>query len=261
MAYNQNLPQATDAISDSQSGILGNFQAIKTLVDVNHVTFDDPSGNQGMHKFLQMPDLAANIGTTDGSGDFSGSASAVTYAIGQYFSIGTTTFTIASVAAGPQALTSTGSATGTFNATNGAVVITGNGENPSSNVYFVPITIATDQGALYVIEGANSAGPELTFRRENNGEPIAFTEGSLGISFASGWSRFPSGLIMKWGRETGSASYSVDLTIIGPQFSAVYGAQVTPASSVTAYAGTLTTSALAITASASATVYWQVIGK
>ena len=55
MPYNGNIPQATDQISQSQSQILDNFTAIQTVVAVNHVTFDDPSGNQGKHKWVSFP--------------------------------------------------------------------------------------------------------------------------------------------------------------------------------------------------------------
>jgi len=58
LAYNSAIPQATDKIKDSQSQILDNFAGIKTLVDVNHVTFDDP--DQGKHKFLTLPVQAAS---------------------------------------------------------------------------------------------------------------------------------------------------------------------------------------------------------
>ena len=54
MAYDENKPQATDLLKDSQVDLLANFQAIKTLVDVNHETFGD--ANEGKHKFLQMPE-------------------------------------------------------------------------------------------------------------------------------------------------------------------------------------------------------------
>ena len=53
MAYNNNIPQASDQLSQSQADILANFQAIKTLVDINHVTFD--VANQGKHKWVSMP--------------------------------------------------------------------------------------------------------------------------------------------------------------------------------------------------------------
>ncbi len=55
MPYNGNIPQPTDQISQSQNQILDNFTAIQTVVAVNHVTFDDPSGNQGKHKWVSFP--------------------------------------------------------------------------------------------------------------------------------------------------------------------------------------------------------------
>jgi len=61
MAYQQNIPLATDALNDSQGDIQANFQAIKTLIDVNHATFGDP--NQGKHNFVTMPEQAASPGT------------------------------------------------------------------------------------------------------------------------------------------------------------------------------------------------------
>lgn len=64
MPYNQNIPQATDQISDSQNDLLNNFQSIKTLIDVNHVTFDDP--NEGKHAFVEMPQQVAAPATALG---------------------------------------------------------------------------------------------------------------------------------------------------------------------------------------------------
>lgn len=57
MAYNQNIPQATDKVNASQSQILDNFQALKTLIDVNHGTFG--AADQGKHKFVTMPEQGA----------------------------------------------------------------------------------------------------------------------------------------------------------------------------------------------------------
>ena len=54
MAYQQNIPQSTDLLSDSQSDIQGNFQAIQTLIDVNHYDFADAT-NQGKHFMVSMP--------------------------------------------------------------------------------------------------------------------------------------------------------------------------------------------------------------
>ena len=58
MAYNNAIPQASDRIKDSQSQILDNFAAIKTLVDINHVTFD--AVNQGKHKYVSMPEQSSD---------------------------------------------------------------------------------------------------------------------------------------------------------------------------------------------------------
>jgi hypothetical protein len=62
--WNQNIPQPTDQISDSQNDLLNNFQSINTLINVNHVTFDDP--NQGKHFFVEMPQQAAASVTAAG---------------------------------------------------------------------------------------------------------------------------------------------------------------------------------------------------
>ena len=53
MAYQNNIPQPTDLLSQSQSDILDNFAAIQTLIDVNHVDF--ASADQGKHKFITFP--------------------------------------------------------------------------------------------------------------------------------------------------------------------------------------------------------------
>jgi hypothetical protein len=64
MPYNANIPQPTDQISDSQNDLLNNFQSINTLINVNHVTFDDP--NQGKHAFVEMPQQAGAPATAIG---------------------------------------------------------------------------------------------------------------------------------------------------------------------------------------------------
>lgn len=49
MAYSNSIPQAADNPSQSQSQLLANFQAIQTLVGVNHKNFNDPlAGNHFM---------------------------------------------------------------------------------------------------------------------------------------------------------------------------------------------------------------------
>jgi hypothetical protein len=56
--YKDNIPQPDDILKTSQSDLLGNFQAIKTLIDVNHGTFG--AADQGKHKFIQFPIQFAN---------------------------------------------------------------------------------------------------------------------------------------------------------------------------------------------------------
>jgi hypothetical protein len=57
MAYNPNIPQPTDQLNQSQADLLANFQAIQTLIDVNHVDF--ASGDQGKHKWVTLPSQGA----------------------------------------------------------------------------------------------------------------------------------------------------------------------------------------------------------
>jgi hypothetical protein len=53
MAYNGNIPLATDRPSDSQPQIHNNFTGIQTLVTVDHVNFD--LAGQGFHKKVTLP--------------------------------------------------------------------------------------------------------------------------------------------------------------------------------------------------------------
>jgi len=59
MPYQENKPEATDPKNVSQGDIQGNFQAIKTLIDINHKTFDDAT-NQGKHSQVTLPESAAD---------------------------------------------------------------------------------------------------------------------------------------------------------------------------------------------------------
>lgn len=58
MAYQPNVPQSTDLLSDSQSDIQGNFQAIQTLIDVNH--YDFGTADEGKHFAVSMPPQASS---------------------------------------------------------------------------------------------------------------------------------------------------------------------------------------------------------
>ena len=91
---------------------------------------------------------------------------------------------------------------------------------------------AVNEAGFYANVGATSTVTELFFRRENNGVSIAFTEGT---NAASGWSRLPSGVIMKWftGGINGGATANVNLNSVGPNYATLYNIQA----SVTGTAG------------------------
>lgn len=58
MAYNANIPQATDLLSISQGQILGNFTQLNTAWLINHVDFN--AGDAGKHKWVTFPSQAAS---------------------------------------------------------------------------------------------------------------------------------------------------------------------------------------------------------
>ena len=80
--------------------------------------------------------VSVPVGTTDGSGDLSGTVPGDIFLPGQLFTVGTNIFTVISDVAGPQAMLSTGPGTGTFDVSNGNFVITGS--IPAENVYWYP---------------------------------------------------------------------------------------------------------------------------
>lgn len=59
MAYTNSIPLPTDYPSNSQPQIKANFESIYTAHGINHVQFDDPSGNQGKHKYISFPEQSA----------------------------------------------------------------------------------------------------------------------------------------------------------------------------------------------------------
>lgn len=62
MAYNQNIPEASDLISQSQADLKANFQAIQTLLTVNHEIFG--AAGEGKHKHVSFPNQSASPTTT-----------------------------------------------------------------------------------------------------------------------------------------------------------------------------------------------------
>jgi len=65
---------------------------------------------------------------------------------------------------------------------------------------------AANEGAIYTQESALTGVTELVFRRESNGTEIEFT-GSTAT--ANGWTRLPSGILLKWGTGSGSGITAV----------------------------------------------------
>ena len=57
MAYQNDIPQPSDAFSKSQQDLLNNFAALKTLIDVNHETFG--AANEGKHKWVSLPEQSS----------------------------------------------------------------------------------------------------------------------------------------------------------------------------------------------------------
>jgi len=87
-----------------------------------------------------------------------------------------------------------------------------------------PVNLA-NEGALFAKEGPTSTTTELFFRREDGTDSNMTERGGT----TAGWTFIPSGLLVKWGDITTTATSTVNLnTVAGPNFSAVYAAQATP---------------------------------
>lgn len=97
-----------------------------------------------------------------------------------------------------------------------------------------PTTSAT-QMALYTQTSAVTSKPEMVIERDTNGTKIEFT--TIQPSFSvpgpagsvAGWTRLPSGLVIKWGKQIMNTvnPISINLNGIGPTLSAAYMAQLT----------------------------------
>lgn len=64
-----NVPQSAQTLGQTQSLIQANFATIDTAFTVNHVQYNDGSGNQGKHAFVQFSVLGAS--PTPAAGDVS----------------------------------------------------------------------------------------------------------------------------------------------------------------------------------------------
>ena len=56
--YNPDVPQPPDDLAVSQGDLLTNFGQLNTQFGINHVPFDDSSGDKGKHKFITFVEQA-----------------------------------------------------------------------------------------------------------------------------------------------------------------------------------------------------------
>lgn len=89
-----------------------------------------------------------------------------------------------------------------------------------------PTTLANEV-ALFSQTSTLSTVPEMALRRANNGTVIEFTSS---LSAAIGWTRLPSGILLKWGNSiaNGSTVYTFPVAATIPAFSQIFSAQLTP---------------------------------
>lgn len=57
--FYENIPQATDVISQSQPQLLQNFGSIDNILNVDHYTFESPGSNDGFHRQMTIPNITA----------------------------------------------------------------------------------------------------------------------------------------------------------------------------------------------------------
>lgn len=146
-----NVPVTAQSLGASRDLINQNFSVIDTGFSVNHIQFNDGSGNQGMHAFLQMPSAVPVIAT------------------------------------------------------------------------------AVNQIGLYCNTGPISGNPELFFQRPGQAANTGYTITERTAS-SPGWTRLPSGILLKWGTQafTGTPSATVNINAVGPNFGTVLNIQITP---------------------------------
>lgn len=149
MAYVSNIPQPTDRKRDSQPLILGNFQEIDTILQVNHSAFNIAS--QGKHIYVSLLEQAAT-----------------------------------------------------------------------------PVTLA-NEAAIYAKESTLIGDTALFFRKEGNGTEYEFTSS---IQATPGWTRLPSGILLKWGSTTATGLTALTLPVAAdvPAFTTIFSVQLTPIS-------------------------------
>ena len=92
-----------------------------------------------------------------------------------------------------------------------------------------PATNASEV-ALFSRTSTLSAIPEMAFRRDNNGTVIEFTSA---LAANEGWTRLPSGILLKWGRVSpgvaGLSAYTYPVAATIPVFTNIFTVQLTTA--------------------------------
>ncbi len=80
--------------------------------------------------------------------------------------------------------------------------------------------------ALFARTSTLSLVPEIAFRRESNGTVIEFTSS---LSATIGWTRLPSGILLKWGNATanGLTTYTFPVAATIPAFTNIFSIQIT----------------------------------
>lgn len=96
---------------------------------------------------------------------------------------------------------------------------------PKQDSPILPPSTTLTEIALFSHTSTLTTDIELVFRRKDNGSQIEFT-GALAST--TGWTRLPSGILLKWGTGSGSGAVTVDFPVGGtlPAFTSVFSAQV-----------------------------------
>lgn len=69
MAFNPNIPQANDLLSDSQGDILVNFQTSNTSFGIDHYAFSNLTANNGKHNKVTTPIISGGVAPVTASNE------------------------------------------------------------------------------------------------------------------------------------------------------------------------------------------------
>jgi len=87
------------------------------------------------------------------------------------------------------------------------------------------VTVAANEKAIYAKQSALSGVAELFIRNESDGTVTEFTSSTQN---ANGWTRLPSGILIKWGTSSVAANTSANVNFDSTiAFAAVYNVLVT----------------------------------